>query len=488
MAEIDAAALTPMETLIADIWKERLQVTGITRSSNFFALGGDSLLAVQIVSRLADTLNVPLAVRSIFEFPTVGGLAKVIDRQGSTTSATLPATAHRALVPESVGTRDAGAAAPARSERNPLRPVQRELEMTLAEIWRHLLGVAAVDIDDDFFALGGHSLLAVRLAAEIESRFAIALPVTSVFEHGTIRRQAQHLADRLSRSDEGVEWSPLVALQPKGTRPPLFLVHAIGGEVLSYLTLARHLGDDQPVYGIRARTEQGPSWCTSVEEMSAAYVQAVRRLAPSGPYYIGGYSGGGLIAYEMAQQLRAAGEEVALLALIDCSAPRTRRSGWLTPSSIVHLVRNTAYWFQDDDFFRDGLTPAIGRLKSRLLRERQRLRNALRGDAPVEDVRHALGLWTFPEDSREFLAALRAALRSYAPKPYSGAVMVIRARTRRLGSLTPPREDLGWRSLADGVHTRMVPGAHDTIVREPRVRELAAVLTPLLASGAAQKA
>ena len=476
--EKDDRPLTPTEALIAAVWKDRLRVAEIGRDSNFFALGGDSLLAVQIVSRLAEAIDAPLVVRSIFEFPTVGGLAKVIDRQRVATGATSP---HDPLpVRASAAAADRGAKPSPSNNGAPWRVVQGELEMTLAEIWRHLLGAAALDIDDDFFALGGHSLLAVQLAAEIESRFAISLPITALLEHRTIRQQAQHLADRLSQSDEGVEWSPLVALQPRGARPPLFLVHAIGGEVLSYLTLARHLGDDQPVYGIRARTEQGPAWCTSVEEIAATYVQAVKRAA-TGPYYIGGYSGGGLIAYEMAQQLLMAGDKVALLAMIDCSAPRPSRKDWVTPYSIAHLVKNTAYWLQDDDFFRDGRAMAVARLKSRLLRERDRLRGALRRGPAEADVRHALGLWAFPDGSREFLAALRRTLTSYVPKPYEGVVTVIRSRTRRLGSLTPPREDLGWGHLADAVRARMVPGAHDTIMREPRVRELAAVLTPLLA-------
>jgi amino acid adenylation domain-containing protein len=478
-AEKDDRPLTPTEALIAAIWKDRLRVAEIGRDSNFFALGGDSLLAVQIVSRLAEVIDAPLVVRSIFEFPTVGGLAKVIDRQRGAAAATPP----RDPLPvrASAAAADRGGKPSASNDGAPWRVVQSELEMTLAEIWRHLLGVAALDIDDDFFSLGGHSLLAVQLAAEIESRFAISLPITALLEHRTIRHQAQHLADRLSQSDEGVEWSPLVALQPKGARPPLFLVHAIGGEVLSYLTLARHLGDDQPTYGIRARTEQGPGWCTSVEEIAASYVQAVKRAA-TGPYYIGGYSGGGLIAYEMAQQLLRAGDKVALLAMIDCSAPRPSRKDWVTPYSIAHLVKNTAYWLQDDDFFRDGRAMAVARLKSRLLRERDRLRAALRRGPAEADVRHALGLWAFPDGSRDFLAALRRTLTSYVPKPYEGVVTVIRSRTRRLGSLTPPREDLGWGHLADAVRARMVPGAHDTIMREPRVRELAAVLTPLLAA------
>ena len=473
----DDRPLTPTEALIATAWKEHLGVAEIDRGSNFFALGGDSLLAVQIVSTLAEAIDAPLPVRSIFEFPTVGGLAKFIDRERVETSSAPPQD--NFSVRPAAAPANRGAARPASPVEPMHRLIHRELEMTLAEIWRHLLGAAVVDIDDDFFALGGHSLLAVQLAAEIQSRFAISLPITAVLEHRTIRDQARHLADQLTRSDTGSAWSPLVALQPKGSRPPLFLVHAVGGEVLSYLTLARRLGDDQPTYGVRARTEQGSSWCTSVEEVAATYVQAIKRAA-TGPYYIGGYSGGGLIAYEVAQQLLRQGDEVALLALIDCAAPRASRKNATTHYSIAHLVRNTAYWLQDDDFFRDGRSVAVARLRSRLLRERDRFRQLLGGGAAETDIRNDLGLWAFPDGSREFLAALRRMLSSYVPKPYAGVVTVIRSRTRRLGSVTPPRDDLGWGDLADAVRARMVHGAHDTIIREPRVSGLAAVLSPLL--------
>jgi thioesterase domain-containing protein len=250
-----------------------------------------------------------------------------------------------------------------------------------------------------------------------------------------------------------------------------------------------NLGKDQPVYGLRARTEDGARGCSSVEDMAATYVRAVRRMVPSGRYYLGGYSGGGLIAYEMAQQLRSAGEDVRLLVMIDCPAPGRKRGPRFSRRAMSHLVKNTMYWLVDDDFLRGGLTAARGRLRSRVLRERDRLRKALQRGTPYEpDIRHALGLWAFADDSREFLETLARALRTYAPKPYPGAITVIRARTRKLGRLTPATADLGWERLAsDGVQTRMVIGAHDTIIREPRVRMLAHVLTELLDNAIADR-
>ena len=170
-----------------------------------------------------------------------------------------------------------------------------------------------VDIDDNFFEIGGHSLLAVRLVSEMESRLGVALPPATLFQQGTIRQQAALLRGWNAEP----EWSPLVAIQPRGSRPPLFLVHGIGGEVLWSGRLARHLGEDQPLYGLRARPQPENGVWPSIEQIAASYVQAVRRQTPTGPYRIGGYSGGGLIAYEMAQQLTGAGETVDLLLMID---------------------------------------------------------------------------------------------------------------------------------------------------------------------------
>jgi len=484
-------AMNSTELAVAAVWLELLKVQRIDRHSNFFESGGDSLLAAQAVSRLGSAMNAPLAVRSLFEFPTVAGLAKLLDehRPGAV-AFDLASTEARATAYRDPGSRirdpklgfenerrDTGLPAAARWAK------AGDIEATLAEVWRNILGVTSVDIDDDFFELGGHSLLAVRVSAELQARFGITLSIASLFEHGTIRAQARLLA----QPGQAAEWSPIVAIQPSGTRPPFFLVHAIGGEVLSYASLAAHLGKDQPVYGIRARLEEGARFFSSVEEMAATYVRGIRRMFPSGPYLLGGYSGGGLIAFEIAQQLRAAGEDVSLLAMIDCSAPGGARRSHVWPTALFHLLRNAAYWMVDDDFLNAGLGAASSRLRSKAITWRARLRGALRGGTPQEiDVRHALGLWHYPDNARDFLEAFHRALTTYQPRPYDGTVTVIRSRTRRLVAFAPMNPDLGWQRLASrGVQTRLVPGAHDTIIREPRVRKLADVLSQSLDEAAA---
>lgn len=184
----------------------------------------------------------------------------------------------------------------------------------LTLIWQKLLGLDSIGADQNYFDLGGDSVMAVHLFSLIEERFHIKLPLATLFEAPTINE----LAAILQAEAPSTGWSPLVVIQPNGSRPPFFCVHGAGGNVLIYRELSQDLGSDQPFYGLQAQGLDGK--CpplTSVEEMAALYAKAIRRQQRHGPYMVGGYCGGGLIAYEVAQQLRSQGEEVALLAMFD---------------------------------------------------------------------------------------------------------------------------------------------------------------------------
>jgi pimeloyl-ACP methyl ester carboxylesterase len=172
-------------------------------------------------------------------------------------------------------------------------------------------------VKDDFFNLGGDSLSAVRLMLEIEQHFGQKLSLATLFPSSTI----EHLASILRQATGSRLSSPLVAIQPSGAKPPFFCVHPIGGNVLCYLDLARHLGEDQPFYGLQASGIDGEGEPKSrIEGMAGYYIEAIREIQPQGPYLLGGWSFGGVVAFEMAQQLHSSGEQVALLALIDSSA------------------------------------------------------------------------------------------------------------------------------------------------------------------------
>ena len=174
----------------------------------------------------------------------------------------------------------------------------------LVRIWQQLLGVESVGVDQNYFDLGGDSVLAVHLFAEIEKVFKVKLPLATLFEAPTI----QELAEILRSDAPSNGWSPLVAIQNSGSRPPFFCIHGAGGNVLIYRELSENLGSDQPFYGLQSQGLDGSyPPLTRIEDMAALYVKAIRRRQPHGPYLLGGYCGGGLIAFEVAQQLQSAG-------------------------------------------------------------------------------------------------------------------------------------------------------------------------------------
>ncbi|MHB8412154.1 MAG: thioesterase domain-containing protein [Candidatus Acidiferrales bacterium] len=184
----------------------------------------------------------------------------------------------------------------------------------LTRIWQEMLGVESITPDQNYFDLGGDSILAVQLFIRIEQAFNVKLPLATLFDAPTI----QDLAQVLQREASVSGWSPLVAIQPDGSRPPLFCIHGADGNVLIYRNLSRHLGFDQPFYGLQCRGLDGSqSPLTRIEDMAALYIKEIRRTQPHGPYFLGGYCMGGTIAFEVAQRLQADGEHIALLALFD---------------------------------------------------------------------------------------------------------------------------------------------------------------------------
>ena len=185
------------------------------------------------------------------------------------------------------------------------------------------LGRRPVGIRDNFFELGGHSLLAVRLFAIIERQLGKKLPVTTVFQGATVEQLAAVLRQQAAAGPQ----SSLVAIQAGGTKRALFLVHPAGGQVFPYVHLAQLLGPDQPCYGLQSRgLEAGQEPHARIEDMAAHYIQAIQTVQPKGPYLLGGWSMGGVVAFEMALQLHAQGQRVALLAMLDGRIPGPEES------------------------------------------------------------------------------------------------------------------------------------------------------------------
>ncbi|MCK4826198.1 hypothetical protein KA005_61215, partial [bacterium] len=195
---------------------------------------------------------------------------------------------------------------------------KHDAEQIVTKIWEKILGIKDIGINDNYFELGENSLMAVRLFTQIEKIYGKRLPLATLYKAPTVKR----LSDLLNQKELIPSWSPLVEIQAGGYKPPIFFMHAEGGNVLEYQPLAKHLGKDQPFYGLQAQGLEGKEIVVhTIEEMAAHYIKEIQTVQPKGPYYFGGYCLGGIMAFEMAQQLQSEGEEVVFLALISTSTP-----------------------------------------------------------------------------------------------------------------------------------------------------------------------
>jgi thioesterase domain-containing protein len=347
-------------------------------------------------------------------------------------------------------------------------------ESMIAEIWRELLGLDRVGIYDDFFELGGHSLLAVRLFARLEKVFGRKPPLASLFEKGTVA----HLSELIANGILANGASSLVAIQPHGSKRPFFCVHEFFGDVLCYVNLARHLGPEQPFYGIEARGLNGDDEpFTDVENMAACYIGLMKTVQPRGPYRVGGLCFGGVIAFEIAQQLTASGEQVALVALMD-SGVGSGFSGWKRWRRFLgNLPSDFGPWLRGCLELTPGQWRNLLRYKHAVAKANARRffplqRNPSRLEPQSSRLRQLGELASYSERHLAIARAQSRALRSYKPQPYSGRLTLFRARMQPFFSCHDP--DKGWNRLAaGGLDIRSVPGNHLAMLQEPHVKAFA---------------
>jgi thioesterase domain-containing protein/acyl carrier protein len=194
---------------------------------------------------------------------------------------------------------------------------RNQLELKLVQIWSKVLKIDKISVHDNFFDLGGHSLLAPYLITQIKEQLGKEIAVTTLFQNPTIEQLATIIKTGLDSSNQ----SCLVPIQPHGSKPPFFCVPGAGGRPFYFYHLGRYLGQDQPFYSFENDLYQQFGEITRIEDIASIYLKAMQDLQPQGPYFLGGHSYGGNVAFEMAQQLVNQGQQVALLAIIDSSAP-----------------------------------------------------------------------------------------------------------------------------------------------------------------------
>ena len=358
---------------------------------------------------------------------------------------------------------------------------RNDIERTLAGFWQDLLGIEQIGVEDSFFDLGGHSLIAVRLFAMIKKVYRVEFPISVLFETPTVASIAARIAERIGHdgsTDQAGDapqapdrlapakrrFTHLVPMHKGegGAQRPFFLVAGMFGNVLNLRHLANLIGADRPFYGLQARGLYGDDQPhETLQEAAHDFIAEMRQVQPQGPYMVGGFSGGGLTAYEVAHQLEAMGEEVALVVLLDTPLP-------LRPK----LTRRDKAMIKLAHFREKGFGYAVEWAKARYEWEMRRFRPA--EEAPEEAQFH----------DKAIEAAFLNALPRYELRRWDGNVVLFRPPLDRRWSVSGGRfvstgkeyvhEDNQWGEWLDNLRVVEVPGDHDSMVLEPNVRVLAA--------------
>jgi len=341
------------------------------------------------------------------------------------------------------------------------------VEIQLVCIWEDLLNTRPVGIHDNFFEIGGHSLLAVQLMAKIQQEWGLELPVSSLMHSPTI----EALAHIIQNNDAGEE-SLLVPMRTSGKKRPLFFIHPFGGTIFCYLALVRHLETQHPVYAVQSPgLSQADAVEVSVEDIATQYIKVIKEQQPQGPYHLGGWCFGGVIAFEMAHQLQQVGESISMLALMDSRAPILEN----VPDDGDDATLLS--WFARDLAIPYNRTLSIPPEELRALNPEEMFEHVL--------VR-AKSIQVIPEDAEsemlrryfEVYIANGIALQTYFPKPIEKMPIKLFRAVDETDDYGPA---LGWEKLCShDLKIIDVPGNHNSIMYEPHIQEVAKELRKCL--------
>jgi len=341
---------------------------------------------------------------------------------------------------------------------------RRVLEHQVADVWKKVLSLDHIGIDDDFFDLGGDSVIALQLLAQLSETFQTQLAPQSLLEARTVGAYCKLLEQIRESPDLQIRQSlpsPLVEIQPGYAKPPLFLMHAVGGSVYGYHEWARYLGSDQPVYGLQAVGLNGEAEpLDRVEQMAANYIAALRVIQPEGPYFLGGHSFGGTLAFAMAQELQRLGDDVALLGIFDTPGPEQMPQKFEDDAEILVYI-----W----DSISSEVTISLDELRQ--FDTDNQLAYILKRAADVHLLPRNLGLPQAKHLLRVWKANLKA-MWNYNPDVYQGRITFFRANEQR-PRYDPPHPEYPWIDLAArGIEIYRVPGNHITMAQPPHLQTL----------------
>ncbi|MCA2629515.1 MULTISPECIES: amino acid adenylation domain-containing protein [unclassified Microcystis] len=353
---------------------------------------------------------------------------------------------------------------------------RNQLELSLVQIWSKVLKIDKVSVQDNFFDLGGHSLLAPYLITQIKEQLGEEIAVTTLFQNPTIEQLATIIKTGLDPSNQ----SYFVPIQPHGSKPPFFCVPGAGGRPFYFYHLGRYLGKDQPFYSFENDLYQQFGEITRIEDIASIYLKAMQDLQPQGPYFLGGHSYGGNVAFEMAQQLVNQGEQVALLAIIDSSAPTYKDKQIL----LDYINWDHARWLAE---VSKGIEVYLDKTIDISYETLQLL-------TVEEQLKYALNFFKLANmlppnaETRQLAKIVQAyktsclCLIDYLPKQtYPGKITIIRASEELSDD---PNKDLiagdcedsslGWSEFStEPVEIHFVLGNHVSIMVEPHVQILA---------------
>lgn len=343
------------------------------------------------------------------------------------------------------------------------------LELQLAQIWSEVLEVSPVGVRDNFFDIGGHSLLAIALIARLQRQLDKNLSLAALLQNPTI----EQLATSIRSDPDSRSMSTLVAMQPDGNLPPLFLVPPSSGTVLFYLDLVRNLGTEQPIYGLQApglNGEREPF--STLKDLAIHHIKGIKTIQPRGPYYLVGFCVGGHLALEMAQQLQQQGDTLALLGLIQSSGPEHHRL--LVDSTPGRNLGLDIYYPRE--FAQEMSAPrgkevpvSVAQLQQLMpeqrlgyVLERAKMFDLLPEEVKVEDV----------ESLFEVFKTTAFASYNYEAQPYPGNIALFNASEQPIDIAGDPT--LGWSNFISGeIEVHEIPGDHFSVIREPQVVVLA---------------